>query len=109
MRSELPLPVLHGTHAVTMFVQVVCPPRERGTTCSNVSAEDGDTSPQYWQVKRSRRNTLKRVNATRRAERWYFLSATTNGSLICVEGLRAHVSYSATTETRWLNTALIAS
>jgi hypothetical protein len=36
-------------------------------------------------------------------------SATTDGSRIRVDGLRAHASYSATTETRWLNTALIAS
>lgn len=82
MRSELPLPVLHGTQAVTMFDQVVWPPRERGMTCSNVSAEDGSASPQYWQVKRSRKNTLKRVNATRRAGRWYLRSATTDGSRI---------------------------
>src|SRR5262245_49645624 len=105
MRSELPLPVLQGTHAVTMFDHVVRPPRERGITCSNVSADDANTLPQYWQVKRSRRNTLKRVNATRRAERWYLRSATTDGSRICVDGLRAHTSYSATTETRLLNTA----
>ena len=52
-----------------MFDHVVVPPRERGMTCSNVSAEDANASPQYWHVKRSRRNTLKRVNATRRAER----------------------------------------
>src|SRR5262245_14236227 len=109
MRSELPLPVLHGTHAVTMLDHVVCPPRERGMRCSNVSADAANASPQYWHVKRSRRNTLKRVNATRRAERWYLRSATTDGSRIRVEGLRAQMSYSATTETRVVNTALIAS
>ena len=68
-----------------------------------------NASPQYWHVKRSRRNTLKRVKATRRGERWYLRSATTDGSRICVDGLRAHVSYSATTETRSLNTACTAS
>jgi hypothetical protein len=38
--------VLHGTQAVTMFDHVVRPPRERGTTCSNVSAEGAKVSPQ---------------------------------------------------------------
>ena len=109
IRIELPLPVLQGMQAVTMFDHVVCPPRDRGMTCSNVSAGDGNASAQYWHVKRSRRNTLKRVNATRRAERWYFRSATTDGSRSRVDGLRAHVSYSATTETRSLNTACTAS
>src|SRR3977135_3699184 len=104
MRTELPLPVLQGSQAVTMFDHVVWPPRERGMTCSNVSAEDGNASPQYWHVKRSRRNTLKRGNATRRAERGYFRSATTDGSRSRVDGLRAQVSYSATTETRSLHT-----
>src|SRR5512145_2376450 len=74
---------------------VVCPPRERGIMCSNVSAEAANALPQYWHVKRSRRNTLKRVMATRRAERRYLRSATTNGSRICVDGLRAHMSYPA--------------
>src|SRR5262245_7228753 len=92
-----------------MFDQVVWPPRERGVTCSTVSAEDANASPQYWHVKRSRRNTLKRVNATRRADRWYLRSATTDGRRMRVEGLRAHMSYSATTETRALNTACTAS
>ena len=78
-------------------------------TCSNVSAEDAKASPQYWHVKRSRRNTLKRVNATRRAVRWYLRSATTDGSRMRVDGLRAQASYSATTETRSLNTACTAS
>jgi hypothetical protein len=47
MRSELPLPVLQGTQAVTMLDHVVWPPRERAMTCSNVSAEEANTSPQY--------------------------------------------------------------
>ena len=81
MRSELPLPVLQGTQAVTMFDHVVWPPRERGMTCSNVSAEEANASPQYWHVKRSRRNTLKRVKATRRGARWYLRSATTASRL----------------------------
>src|SRR5262245_22993256 len=109
MRSELPLPVLHGTQAVTMLDQVVWPPRERGMTCSNVSAGEAKASPQYWHVKRSRRNTLKRVKATRRPTRWYLRSATTDGSRMRIDGLRAHVSYSATTDTRSLNTACTAS
>src|SRR4051812_86675 len=91
MRSELLLLVLQGSQAVTMLDHVVWPPCERGMTCSNVSAEDGNASPQYWQVNRSRRNTLNRVNATRRAERWYLRSATTDGSRSRVDGLRAQV------------------
>jgi hypothetical protein len=83
--------------AVTMFDQVVCPPRERGIACSNVSADDANALPQYWQAKRSRRNTLKRVKARRRAADWYVRRATTDGSRISVYGLWAHASYSATT------------
>jgi hypothetical protein len=98
MRRALPLRVLHGTPAVTMFDHVVRPPRKRGTTCSNVSADETNTSPQYWQVKRSRRNTLKRVKAMRRAADRYLRSATTDGSRMHVDGLRARASYSATTE-----------
>src|SRR5262249_8350983 len=95
--------------AVTMFDQQVWPPRERGITCSKVRAQGANSSPQYWHVKRSRRNTLKRVNATRRAVGRYLRRATTDGSRILVEGLRTQVSYSATTETRSLNTACTAS
>src|SRR5262249_5925406 len=109
IRIELPLPVLQGMQAVTMFDQEVWPPRDRGITCSNVGAEDANVSPQYWHVNRSRRNTLNRVNATRRAAGRYLRSATTDGSRILVEGLRTQVSYSATIETRSLNTACTAS
>src|SRR5262245_42422896 len=105
MRVEAALPVLQGTQAVTMLDQVVRPPFERGITCSNVSCDDGNPSPQYWQVKRSRRNTLKRVKATRVRNGWYLRSATTDGRRILVDGLRAKASsYSATTQTRSLNT-----
>jgi hypothetical protein len=45
---------------VTMFSQVVRPPRERGMTWSKVSSSP---LPQYWQEKASRRNRLNRVKA----------------------------------------------
>ena len=55
-----PLRRLQGEQAATTFSQVVCPPLERGITWSKVRSS---RSPQYWQVKRSRRKTLKRVKA----------------------------------------------
>ena len=57
---RLPLRRLHGEQAATTLSQVVCPPRERGTMWSKVRSS---RSPQYWQEKRSRRNTLNRVKA----------------------------------------------
>ena len=92
-----------------MLDQLVWPPRERGITCSNVSAEAGSTRAQYWHVKRSRRSTLKRVKATRRDCRRYLRSATTDGSRTCVDGLCTQASYSATTVTRPQSTAVTAS
>ena len=65
MSVRLSFSVLHGSHAATMLVHDVSPPFDFGTTCSKVSSLAGKASPQYWQVKRSRRKTLKRVNATR--------------------------------------------
>src|ERR1700760_4387177 len=48
---------LHSEQAATTFSQVVIPPFERGTTWSKVRSSRW---PQYWQVKRSRRKTVKR-------------------------------------------------
>ena len=63
-----PLRRLQPPHAVTTFSHVVRPPRLRGITWSNVRSGVGNRSPQYWQWKASRRNTLNRVNAGRRAD-----------------------------------------
>ncbi len=63
-----PLWGLGQPHAVTTFSHVVRPPRQRGMTWSNVRSGVGSRSPQYWQWKASRRNTLNRVNAGRRAD-----------------------------------------
>ena len=54
---------LQTEQAATTFSQFVTPPLERGMTWSNVSSS---RSPQYWQVNRSRRKTLNRVNAGKR-------------------------------------------
>jgi hypothetical protein len=51
---------LQGEQAATTFSQVVRPPLERGTTWSKVRSS---REVQYWQEKRSRRKTLKRVKA----------------------------------------------
>ena len=59
-----PFFMLHGAQAVMMFSHVVFPPRRRGTTWSKVRWLG---LPQYWQVNRSRRNTLNRVKAGQRA------------------------------------------
>ncbi len=54
---------LQTEQAATTFSQLVTPPFERGMTWSNVRSS---RSPQYWQVKRSRRKTLNRVKAGNR-------------------------------------------
>jgi hypothetical protein len=54
---------LQAEQAATTFSHEVTPPRERGTTWSNVRSS---RALQYWQVKRSRRKTLKRVKAGKR-------------------------------------------
>ena len=64
---------------------------------------------QYWQVKWSRRKTLNRVKAGRRAAGTYSLSAITLGSRISKDGLWIVRSYSEITLTRSRNTALTAS
>ncbi len=51
---------LQGAQAATTLSQVVWPPLERGMTWSKVRSS---RVPQYWQVNRSRRKTLKRVKA----------------------------------------------
>ena len=56
----LPLRRLQAEQAATTLIQVVWPPRERGSRWSKVRSS---REPQYWQEKRSRRNTLNRVKA----------------------------------------------
>src|SRR6185369_3502790 len=107
--SWLPLSRLHGLQAVTTLVQAVLPPRDLGTTWSKVSSLVAKSPLQYWQVKWSRRNTLNRVNAGRRAAGTYSLSAITLGSFISKLGLWILRSYSEITLTRSRNTALTAS
>src|SRR5258708_31760693 len=57
---RLPLRRLQGEHAATTFSQVVWPPLLRGMMWSKVRSSSAE---QYWQTKRSRRNTLNRVKA----------------------------------------------
>src|SRR5262245_2531099 len=109
LRSWLPFRRLHGLHAVTTLVHIVRPPRDLGTTWSKVSSLVAKSPPQYWQLKRSRRKTLNRVNAGRRAAGTYSLSAITLGSFISKLGLWILRSYSEITLTRSRNTALTAS
>src|SRR6516165_1050308 len=106
--SDVLLPFLRLQHeqAATTLIQVVWPPRERGTRWSNVRSS---REPQYWQENLSRRNTLKRVNAGWVAGFTNVLSETTLGSFISRLGLRTARSYSATMFTRSRKTALIAS
>src|SRR3546814_20412766 len=85
------------------------PPRDRGITCSKVRSWVASREPQYWQENRSRRNTLKRVNAGLRDWWTYSFSAITLGSRISKLGLRTTVSYCDTMLTRSRNTALTAS
>ena len=107
--SWLPFKRLHGLQAVTTLIHAVRPPRDFGTTWSKVSSLVAKSPPQYWQWKRSRRNTLNRVKAGRRAAGTYSLSAMTLGSRISQEGLWILRSYSEITLTRSRNTALTAS
>ena len=102
----LPLRRLQGEQAATTLSQVVCPPRERGSRWSKVRSS---RVPQYWQEKRSRRNTLNRVNAGWVAGFTKVLSETTLGSFISRLGLCTARSYWATMFTRSRNTALMAS
>ena len=104
--SLLPFFMLHEVHAATTLSQTVRPPRERGTMWSKVRFSAGDFSPQYWQVKPSRRKTLKRVNAGRLVARTYRLSEMTLGSRISTEGECTRRSYSEMMLTRSRNTAL---
>ena len=100
---------MHGLHAVTTFCQLVRPPRDFGTTWSKVSSLVAKSPLQYWQVKRSRRKTLNRVKAGRRAAGTYSFSAITLGSRISKVGLWMMRSYCETTHTRSRNTAFTAS
>src|SRR3954452_17563376 len=107
--SLFPLRRLHGPQAAQTFSQVVRPPRLRGTTWSKVRSWVGRLSPQYWHSKRSRRKTLNRVKAGRRAAGMYSFSAITLGSRIDSVGECTTASYSFSTETRSRNTAFTAS
>src|ERR1700676_4958407 len=78
-----PLESLHGAQAVTMFSQVLRPPRERGVTWSKVRSSP---EPQYWQGKLLGRKTLNRVNAGGRSWATYCFSETTLGSGIWNDG-----------------------
>src|SRR5262245_10824258 len=102
----LPLRRLQHEQAATTLIQVVCPPRERGSRWSKVRSS---REPQYWQAKRSRRKTLNRVKAGWVEGRTKVLSETTLGSFISRLGLRTARSYSATMFTRSRKTALMAS
>src|SRR5260370_27658787 len=77
--SRLPFRRLHGLQAVTTLNQAVRPPRDFGTTWSNVSSLVAKLPPQYWQWKRSRRKTLKLVKAGRVPPRTDSLCALTLG------------------------------
>src|SRR6476646_7849275 len=101
-----PLRKLQGEQAVTTLSQVVWPPRERGRMWSKVRSS---RAPQYWQEKRSRRNTLNRVKAGCVEGFTKVFSETTLGSFISRLGLCTSWSYSSTIFTRSRNTALIAS
>src|SRR5689334_10766547 len=107
--SRLPLRRLQLPQAVTTFSHVVRPPRERGTTWSKVRSWLGNGSPQYWQVKLSRRNTLNRVKAGRRAAWIYSFKEMTLGSRISKDGLRTTSSYSEMMLTRSRKTAFTVS
>src|SRR5229473_1441452 len=63
MGNWLPFCRLQGWQQATRFSQVEAPPRERGTTWSRVSSLEGRTSPQYWQVLRSRSRMFLRESA----------------------------------------------
>src|ERR1700730_3888150 len=107
--SRLPFRRLHGLQAVTTLAQAVRPPRDFGTTWSNVSSLVAKLPPQYWQLKRSRRKTLNRVKAGRRAAGMYSLSEMTLGSRISKLGLRTTSSYSEMMLTRSRKTAFTVS
>jgi len=104
-----PLRKLQAPHAVTTFSHVVRPPRQRGMTWSKVKSGAGERAWQYWHWKASRRNTLNRVNAGRRDVGTKSFNAMTLGSFIVMEGECTALSYSFSTETRSMNTALTAS
>ncbi len=107
--SLLALRRLQGPQAVTTFSQVVRPPRLRGMTWSKVRSWVGFGLPQYWQAKLSRRKTLKRVKAGRRAAGMYSFNAMTLGRRMVMRGEWTSASYSDSTETRSRKTAFTAS
>src|SRR6266540_3571540 len=103
---RLPFLRLQPEQAATTLIQVVWPPRERGTRWSNVRSS---RVPQNWQANLSRRKTLNRVKAGCVAGRTKVLSETTLGSFISTLGLCTALSYCATMFTRSRKTALMAS
>jgi hypothetical protein len=107
--SLLALRRLQGLQAATTLVQVVRPPRDRGTTWSKVRSAAAWPVPQYWQLNLSRRKTLKRVKAGLRICGTYSFSAITEGSFISMVGELIETSYSETMVTRSRHTAFTAS
>src|SRR5471030_2554200 len=97
---------LQRAQAVTMFSQVVRPPRERGVTWSKVRSSP---EPQYWQEKPSRRKRLNRVKAGGRSWATYCLSDTTLGSFISYAVFCLKKKKMETTSTRSRKTALMTS
>src|ERR1700758_556619 len=100
--SQSPFRRLHGAQAATTFAQTVCPPFERGTTWSKVKSS---RTPQYWQVKRSRKNPSSRGKAGGRGGFQKFLSEPAEGSRNSKLGDRPRRSYSETMFTRSMKTA----
>ena len=78
-------------------------------TWSNVRSGAGERAEQYWHWKASRRNTLNRVKAGRREVGTKSFSAMTLGSFMVMLGEWTALSYSFSTLTRSMNTALTAS
>jgi hypothetical protein len=74
-----------------------------------VSSWVGNVSAQYWQRKRSRRNTLNRVKAGRRDCCTNSFSEMTEGSRIEKDGLCTSFSYSEMMLTRSRKTAFTTS
>jgi hypothetical protein len=88
--SYFPLTLLSWQDAVQAVVgQRVSVVAEHDAWARTSSADEANTSPQYWQVKRSRRNTLEaREGDTPRVALRKYQSAATDGNRICVDGLR---------------------
>src|SRR5258708_33157300 len=86
---RLPLRRLQTEQAATTLIQVVCPPRERGTRWSKVRSS---SAPQYWQANLSGRKTLDRGGAGGVGGVPKGLRDTTLGSFISKPGRRTALS-----------------